>query len=224
MHFRSRKLATHSARARACPHGRPPALAQFPITAIREIKILKVLNHKNIVRLKEIVTSKGARAHRAPGTRLPSPRVAAASAAGRALSRAHAPPLPAACAAASEYNQGKGSIYMVMEFCDHDLTGLTDAGQRFTPAQIKCFMKQLLEGLAYCHSQKVLHRDIKGSNLLINNEGMLKLADFGARGTAPAGRAGPLSAPLPRARSPCTPSQGWRGPSTRTSSGRTPTA
>ena len=33
---------------------------QFPITAIREIKILKVLNHKNIVRLQEIVTSKGA--------------------------------------------------------------------------------------------------------------------------------------------------------------------
>jgi len=110
----------------------------FPITAIREIKILKVLNHKNIVRLKEIVTSK-----------------------------------------ATEYNQGKGSIYMVMEFCDHDLTGLTDAGQRFTPAQIKCYMKQLLEGMTYCHKNRVLHRDIKGSNLLINNEGQLKLADFG---------------------------------------------
>lgn len=110
----------------------------FPITAIREIKILKILNHKNVVRLQEIVTSKGA-----------------------------------------DYNQGKGSIYMVMEFCDHDLTGLTDAGQRFTVPQIKCYMKQLLEGLAYCHAQKVLHRDIKGSNLLINNEGQLKLADFG---------------------------------------------
>jgi len=110
----------------------------FPITAIREIKILKILNHKNVVRLKEIVTSK-----------------------------------------ATDYNQGKGSIYMVMEFCDHDLTGLTDAGQRFTVPQIKCYMKQLLEGLAYCHAQKVLHRDIKGSNLLINNEGQLKLADFG---------------------------------------------
>ena len=84
------------------------------------------------------------------------------------------PPLPGA-----DYNQGKGSIYMVMEFCDHDLTGLTDAGQKFTVPQIKCYMKQLLEGLAYCHGQKVLHRDIKGSNLLISNDGQLKLADFG---------------------------------------------
>ena len=37
-----------------------PCSTQFPITAIREIKILKILNHKNVVRLKEIVTSKGA--------------------------------------------------------------------------------------------------------------------------------------------------------------------
>jgi len=80
---------------------------------------------------------------------------------------------------ASEYNHGKGSIYMVMEFSDHDLTGLTDAGTRFTTPQIKCYMKQLLEGLAYCHRNRVLHRDIKGSNLLINNQGQLKLADFG---------------------------------------------
>lgn len=38
---------------------------------------------------------------------------------------------------------------------------------------------QLLEGLFYCHRNNVLHRDLKGSNLLINNRGQLKLADFG---------------------------------------------
>ncbi|TKY46592.1 Cyclin-dependent kinase C-1 [Spatholobus suberectus] len=69
---------------------------------------------------------------------------------------------------------------MVFEYMDHDLTGLADRpGIRFTVPQIKCYMRQLLTGLHYCHINRVLHRDIKGSNLLIDNEGNLKLADFG---------------------------------------------
>lgn len=40
-------------------------------------------------------------------------------------------------------------------------------------------MQQLLCGLDHCHTQGVLHRDIKGSNLLIDNNGILKIADFG---------------------------------------------
>ncbi|XP_042486610.1 probable serine/threonine-protein kinase At1g09600 isoform X2 [Macadamia integrifolia] len=45
--------------------------------------------------------------------------------------------------------------------------------------KIKCYMHQLLRGLEHCHSRGVLHRDIKGSNLLIDNNGNLKIADFG---------------------------------------------
>lgn len=45
--------------------------------------------------------------------------------------------------------------------------------------QIKCYMQQLLRGLEHCHSRGVLHRDIKGSNLLIDNKGVLKIGDFG---------------------------------------------
>lgn len=45
--------------------------------------------------------------------------------------------------------------------------------------QVKCYMHQLLSGLEHCHKRNVLHRDIKGSNLLIDNEGVLKIADFG---------------------------------------------
>ncbi|KAI4388294.1 hypothetical protein MLD38_000637 [Melastoma candidum] len=52
-------------------------------------------------------------------------------------------------------------------------------GLKFTEAQVKCYMQQLLRGLDHCHSRGVLHRDIKGSNLLIDNHGILKIADFG---------------------------------------------
>lgn len=45
--------------------------------------------------------------------------------------------------------------------------------------QIKCFVQQLLRGLEHCHSRGVLHRDIKGSNLLIDDFGNLKIGDFG---------------------------------------------
>jgi cyclin-dependent kinase 12/13 len=40
-------------------------------------------------------------------------------------------------------------------------------------------MQQLLSGLEHCHGNNVLHRDIKGSNLLLDNHGILKIADFG---------------------------------------------
>ncbi|CAN1123714.1 Probable serine/threonine-protein kinase At1g54610 [Linum perenne] len=72
------------------------------------------------------------------------------------------------------------TLYLIFEYMEHDLTGLASIpGLKFTESQIKCYMKQLLSGLDHCHSRGVLHRDIKGSNLLIDNNGVLKIADFG---------------------------------------------
>ncbi|OIV91943.1 hypothetical protein TanjilG_23204 [Lupinus angustifolius] len=72
------------------------------------------------------------------------------------------------------------SLYLVFEYMVHDLAGLaTNPAIKFTESQVKCYMHQLFSGLEHCHNRHVLHRDIKGSNLLIDNEGVLKIADFG---------------------------------------------
>ncbi|VVA89859.1 unnamed protein product [Arabis nemorensis] len=72
------------------------------------------------------------------------------------------------------------SLYLVFEYMDHDLLGLSSLpGVKFSEPQVKCYMQQLLSGLEHCHSRGVLHRDIKGSNLLIDSNGVLKIADFG---------------------------------------------
>lgn len=73
-----------------------------------------------------------------------------------------------------------GSVFMVFEYMDHDLTGILSQTQfAFTDAHLKSLCRQMLAGLAYLHHKGVIHRDIKGSNILINNRGELKLGDFG---------------------------------------------
>ncbi|EPS71331.1 hypothetical protein M569_03427 [Genlisea aurea] len=72
------------------------------------------------------------------------------------------------------------SIFMVMEYMEHDLKGLMESmKQPFSQSEVKCLMLQLLEGIKYLHDNWVLHRDLKTSNLLLNNRGELKICDFG---------------------------------------------
>lgn len=103
----------------------------IPSTAIREISLLKELQHPNIVRLYDVVHT-------------------------------------------------ERKLTLVFEFLDQDLKKYLDICESGLDLPIlKSFLYQLLTGVAYCHHHRVLHRDLKPPNLLINREGQLKLADFG---------------------------------------------
>jgi CTD kinase subunit alpha len=103
----------------------------FPVTAVREIKLLRSLKHRNVVELQEVMV---------------------------------------------EANE----CFMVFEYLSHDLTGLLNhPAYEVDLAVRKNLALQLFEGLDYLHTRGVLHRDIKAANILVSNEGVLKLADFG---------------------------------------------
>ncbi|CAI5958593.1 unnamed protein product [Closterium sp. NIES-64] len=104
-----------------------------PSTAIREIALLKEMQHGNIVRLQDVV---------------------------------HA----------------DRRLYLVFEYLDLDLKKHLDTSPHIAQDRmiIKSYMYQILQGVAYCHAHRVLHRDLKPQNLLIDRQtNSLKLADFG---------------------------------------------
>ncbi|XP_010545939.1 PREDICTED: cyclin-dependent kinase A-1 [Tarenaya hassleriana] len=104
-----------------------------PSTAIREISLLKEMQHVNIVKLQDVVHS-------------------------------------------------EKRLYLVFEYLDLDLKKHMDSCPDFSKDlhMIKTYLYQILRGIAYCHSHRVLHRDLKPQNLLIDRRtNSLKLADFG---------------------------------------------
>ncbi|XP_059178100.1 cyclin-dependent kinase 2-like isoform X2 [Physella acuta] len=104
-----------------------------PSTAIREISLLKELEHPNVVRLLDVIHC-------------------------------------------------DMKLYLVFEYLTKDLKKYMDSfpsTEHINPALVKSYMFQLLNGISYCHSHRVLHRDLKPQNLLIDMEGNIKLADFG---------------------------------------------
>ncbi|RFU81463.1 serine threonine kinase [Trichoderma arundinaceum] len=71
-------------------------------------------------------------------------------------------------------------IFLVLEFVEHDLKSiLEDMPEPFLSSEVKRLLLQLTAGVEYLHSNYILHRDLKTSNLLLNNRGLLKIADFG---------------------------------------------
>lgn len=71
-------------------------------------------------------------------------------------------------------------IYLVFEYCEHDLAMLVHViPAPFSESEVKRITLQLCQALEHLHLHSVIHRDLKLSNLLYNNRGQLKLADFG---------------------------------------------
>ncbi|KAK2142593.1 hypothetical protein LSH36_935g00063 [Paralvinella palmiformis] len=98
-----------------------------PSTAIREIALLKELDHPNIIRLLDVILY-------------------------------------------------EVKLYLVFEYLNLDLKKYMDS---ITSSGLPAPLVKLLQGIAYCHSHRVLHRDLKPQNLLIDVDGNIKLADFG---------------------------------------------
>ena len=71
-------------------------------------------------------------------------------------------------------------VFVVMDFIEHDLKSLlTVMPSPFLQSEIKTLMLQLLSAVNHCHQNWIIHRDLKTSNLLMNNRGTIKVADFG---------------------------------------------
>jgi serine/threonine protein kinase len=72
------------------------------------------------------------------------------------------------------------NVFMVFEYLEFDLTGIIETPEiKLTQDHIKSWSRQLLSGVHYMHVNKIIHRDLKASNLLINRRGELKIADWG---------------------------------------------
>jgi cell division cycle 2-like protein len=71
-------------------------------------------------------------------------------------------------------------IFVVMDYMDHTLRDLNEFRARpFSVSEVKCLMLQILSGIKYLHDNWVIHRDLKTSNILMDNKGNLKICDFG---------------------------------------------
>ncbi|KAI7688308.1 hypothetical protein SSS_09217 [Sarcoptes scabiei] len=73
-------------------------------------------------------------------------------------------------------------LYLVFEFLQMDLKKYLDtipSGKLMDKKLVKSYLHQITEGLVFCHSRRIIHRDLKPQNLLLDNNGKIKIADFG---------------------------------------------
>eukprot|EP00557_Chaetoceros_sp_GSL56_P004417 CAMPEP_0176498956 /NCGR_PEP_ID=MMETSP0200_2-20121128/12639_1 /TAXON_ID=947934 /ORGANISM="Chaetoceros sp., Strain GSL56" /LENGTH=792 /DNA_ID=CAMNT_0017897281 /DNA_START=204 /DNA_END=2579 /DNA_ORIENTATION=- len=176
----------------------------LPRTVIREIKILKALRHENMVQMLEVVSSKGCefldeedehkedkrkrlqQQQQQPQEEEQSQRDKMSQQQSdrpqsdyKSSSHNNNDLTTSTTTTSSNTEKYMGNLFLVLEYISHDLSGILDMGVRFTPVQSKCIFKQLLSVLEYMHDKRYVHRDLKSSNILIDERYHVKLADFG---------------------------------------------
>ncbi|CAK4692980.1 unnamed protein product [Aphanomyces euteiches] len=78
------------------------------------------------------------------------------------------------------YFEDESNCYMLLELCTHQsLSDLLRRRKRLTEHEVRYYIKQLVEGIAYLHSKCVIHRDLKLGNLFLSSDMQLKIGDFG---------------------------------------------
>ena len=78
------------------------------------------------------------------------------------------------------YFEDHENIYIILELCKNQtLNDLVRRRKRLTEMEVQCYSAQVLSGLKYLHSQKVIHRDIKPGNIFLNEKMEVKIGDFG---------------------------------------------
>ena len=150
----------------------------LPRTVIREIKILKALQHPNMVRMIEVVSSKGYEHLDKKDERSDEVKKDTGSSI-ELKSKSKSEKSKKKDRIVDPHEKYKGNLFLVLEYISHDLSGILDMGIRFELVQSKCIFRQLLSVLQYMHSQGYVHRDLKSSNILIDQYYRVKLADFG---------------------------------------------
>jgi len=76
--------------------------------------------------------------------------------------------------------RGQDNLYIILEYCENgSLHSICKNFGKFPENLVSFYTAQVLQGLLFLHEQGVIHRDIKGANILTTKEGLVKLADFG---------------------------------------------
>ncbi|XP_053425539.1 cyclin-dependent kinase 3 isoform X2 [Nycticebus coucang] len=132
-----------------------------PSTAIREISLLKELKHPNIVRLLDVVHSE---------KKLYLVFEFLSQDLKKYMDSASASDLPLHMVKVWRGGWGRGGNPPHSRPC---------SARSFSFSLLQSYLFQLLQGVNFCHSHRVIHRDLKPQNLLINELGAIKLADFG---------------------------------------------